>query len=204
MPRSKSGAINFHDTSQFWKPNTKSGSLLLLLYFQKCQLVNWISAESLCIAWVALGCILERLLWHCGTKVTPPWPQRSGAHTFRRRFTLRHKLASMQKKTHYTPSLLENSRGVQHLLPWKYPGALEISRTWKKPGLLEFSRAPGKIQVSWKFPGGDLISHWTSSATIWHQNFSFDPKNYWNFTVDWFNRWHHTSKSLFDTSQTYF
>ena len=97
-------------------------------------------------------------------KWPPPWPRRSGAHTFRRRFTLRHKLASMQKKTHYTPSLLENSRGVLHLLPWKYPGALEIFRTWKKPGPLEYSRAPGKIQVSWKFPGGDLISHWTSSA----------------------------------------
>ena len=78
---------------------------------------------------------------------------------------------SMQKRTLYTPSLLENSRGVLHLLPWKYPGALEISRTWKKPGPLEFSRAPGKIQVSWKFPGGDLISHWTSSA----------PHSFWIF-----------------------
>ena len=61
---------------------------------------------------------------------------------------------------------LEISSGKIHTHTWKISGDLEIYRTWKNPGPLEIYRAPGLFQVSWKFPGGYLNSHWTSSATL--------------------------------------
>ena len=59
---------------------------------------------------------------------------------------------------------LEISSGKIHTHTWKISGDLEIYRTWKNPGPLEIYRAPGLFQVSWKFPGGYLNSHWTSSV----------------------------------------
>ena len=53
--------------------------------------------------------------------------------------------------------------GIKHTNTWKFQGGLKISRTWKNPGHLEISRAPGNFKVSWKFPGGSLISLRTSS-----------------------------------------
>ena len=59
---------------------------------------------------------------------------------------------------------LEFSMGIKDTNTWKFQGGLKISRTWKNPGPLEISRAPGNFKVSWKFPGGSLISLRTSSG----------------------------------------
>ena len=122
-------------------------------YYLFCNTVAAISVRTNRLDWM-VGWSIEHLsvamiIWDCPL---PLW-----GTCFSPKIHFKSQTFSMQKRTLYTPSLLENSRGVLHLLPWKYPGALEISRTWKKPGPLEFSRAPGKIQVSWKFPGGTLF-----------------------------------------------
>ena len=70
----------------------------------------------------------------------------------------------MVLEIHFSVPSLEISMGIKDTDTWKFSGALKISRTWKNPGPLEISRAPGNFKVSWKFPGGSLISHRTSSV----------------------------------------
>ena len=67
---------------------------------------------------------------------------------------------------HFSVPSLEISMGIKDTDTWKFSGALKISRAWKNPGPLEISRTPGNFQASWKFRGGCLISHWTSSGEI--------------------------------------